>query len=188
LCGNSEMERQQRKEAATGKWSGNSEKKRQQRKEAATGNQDTTRILVVPSVSKRGKVWGSGISPNVVWYVVQGWYKRAGLDHIAPKTSAWSEEGMAWALTLGLSCWRIASLVFQFRNREANCHRFLGDLLLADCQRNGRQRGKLAVVISPYHKQSLASGADATEGRRLEFPRADNCSPGRNCLAMTGTR
>jgi integrase len=32
----------------------------------------------------RGKVWGDGISPNVVWYVVKGCCERAGLQHIAP--------------------------------------------------------------------------------------------------------
>lgn len=36
------------------------------------------------AVTKRGKVWGRGLSPNVVWYVVQGCCKRAGLEHIAP--------------------------------------------------------------------------------------------------------
>jgi Phage integrase family len=32
----------------------------------------------------RGKVWGDGISQNVVWYVVKGCCERAGLQHIAP--------------------------------------------------------------------------------------------------------
>ena len=36
------------------------------------------------AVSKRGKVWGKGISQNVVWYVVRNCCKKAGLDHIAP--------------------------------------------------------------------------------------------------------
>ena len=36
------------------------------------------------AVSKRGKVWGMGLSPNVVWYVVRSCSQRAGLDHIAP--------------------------------------------------------------------------------------------------------
>ena len=35
------------------------------------------------AVSK-GKVWGDGISQNVVWYVVKGCCERAGLQHIAP--------------------------------------------------------------------------------------------------------
>ena len=35
------------------------------------------------AVSK-GKVWGDGISQNVVWYVVKGCSERAGLQHIAP--------------------------------------------------------------------------------------------------------
>jgi integrase len=36
------------------------------------------------AVGKRGKVWGSGICQNVVWYVVRSCCQRAGLDHIAP--------------------------------------------------------------------------------------------------------
>ena len=36
------------------------------------------------AVAGRGKVWGSGISQNVVWYVVRTCCERAGLEHIAP--------------------------------------------------------------------------------------------------------
>jgi site-specific recombinase XerD len=32
----------------------------------------------------RDKIWGDGISQNVVWYVVKGCCERAGLQHIAP--------------------------------------------------------------------------------------------------------
>ena len=39
---------------------------------------------VFRAVSKRGKVWGTGICQNVVWYVVRSCCQRAGLDHIAP--------------------------------------------------------------------------------------------------------
>ena len=35
-------------------------------------------------VARRGKVWGSGLSQNVVWYVVRTCCQRAGLEHIAP--------------------------------------------------------------------------------------------------------
>jgi site-specific recombinase XerD len=35
-------------------------------------------------VARAGKVWGKGISQNVVWYVVKGCCQRAGLEHIAP--------------------------------------------------------------------------------------------------------
>jgi site-specific recombinase XerD len=35
-------------------------------------------------VARTGKVWGSGLSQNVVWYVVRSCCQRAGLDHIAP--------------------------------------------------------------------------------------------------------
>jgi hypothetical protein len=36
------------------------------------------------AVTKRGKVWGKGISQNVVWYVVRDCCKGVGLEHIAP--------------------------------------------------------------------------------------------------------
>jgi len=36
------------------------------------------------AVARTGKVWGTGISQNVVWYVVRSCCMRAGLEHIAP--------------------------------------------------------------------------------------------------------
>jgi site-specific recombinase XerD len=36
------------------------------------------------AVTKRGKVWGKGISQNLVWCVVRSCCKSAGLEHIAP--------------------------------------------------------------------------------------------------------
>ena len=36
------------------------------------------------AVARAGKIWGDGISQNVVWYVVKGCCERAGLPHIAP--------------------------------------------------------------------------------------------------------
>jgi site-specific recombinase XerD len=36
------------------------------------------------AVARRGKVWGRGLSQNVVWYVVRSCCERAGLEHIAP--------------------------------------------------------------------------------------------------------
>lgn len=39
---------------------------------------------VFRAVARTGKVWGKGISQNVVWYVVRACCKRAGLEHIAP--------------------------------------------------------------------------------------------------------
>ena len=35
-------------------------------------------------VAKTGKIWGSGVSQNVVWYVVRSCCRRAGLERIAP--------------------------------------------------------------------------------------------------------
>src|SRR5215467_6826296 len=36
------------------------------------------------AVARKGKVWGRGISQNVVWYVVRSCCQRVGLEHIAP--------------------------------------------------------------------------------------------------------
>jgi site-specific recombinase XerD len=36
------------------------------------------------AIAKTGKIWGEGISQNVVWYVVKTCCERAGLEHIAP--------------------------------------------------------------------------------------------------------
>jgi site-specific recombinase XerD len=36
------------------------------------------------AVARLGKVWGAGISQNVVWYVVRTCCQKAGLEHIAP--------------------------------------------------------------------------------------------------------
>jgi integrase len=36
------------------------------------------------AVARTDKVWGKGISQNVVWYVVKACCERAGLEHIAP--------------------------------------------------------------------------------------------------------
>jgi len=39
---------------------------------------------VFRAVARTGKVWGEGISQNVVWYVVKSCCERVGLEHIAP--------------------------------------------------------------------------------------------------------
>jgi len=43
-----------------------------------------TEERIFRAVARAGKVWGDGISQNVVWYVVKGCCERAGLQHIAP--------------------------------------------------------------------------------------------------------
>ena len=43
-----------------------------------------TKGRVFRAVARGGKIWGSGISENVVWYVVRSCCQRAGLEHIAP--------------------------------------------------------------------------------------------------------
>src|SRR5260370_24317787 len=40
--------------------------------------------MIFRAVARTGKVWGKGISQNVVWYVVKTCCERAGLEHIAP--------------------------------------------------------------------------------------------------------
>ena len=36
------------------------------------------------AVARTGKLWGKGISQNVVWYVVRSCCEKAGLDRVAP--------------------------------------------------------------------------------------------------------
>src|SRR5208283_3547758 len=43
-----------------------------------------TQEKIFRAVTKRGKVWGKGISQNLVWYVVRNSCKGIGLEHIAP--------------------------------------------------------------------------------------------------------
>jgi site-specific recombinase XerD len=45
---------------------------------------NVTEGKVFRAVARMGKVWGRGISQNVVWYVVKTCCERAGLEHIAP--------------------------------------------------------------------------------------------------------
>jgi site-specific recombinase XerD len=45
---------------------------------------NVTEGKVFRAVGWKGKVWGSGLSQNVVWYVVKTCCERAGLEHIAP--------------------------------------------------------------------------------------------------------
>ena len=43
-----------------------------------------TQGRIFRAVGRAGKVWGKGVSQNVVWYVVQTCCERAGVQHIAP--------------------------------------------------------------------------------------------------------
>jgi len=45
---------------------------------------NVTEGKIFRAVAHKGKIWGRGISQNVVWYVVRNCCQRAGLDHIAP--------------------------------------------------------------------------------------------------------
>jgi site-specific recombinase XerD len=45
---------------------------------------NVTEGKIFRAVARMGKVWGRGISQNVVWYVVKACCERAGLEHIAP--------------------------------------------------------------------------------------------------------
>jgi site-specific recombinase XerD len=49
-----------------------------------TGAANVTEGKIFRRVARLGKVWGRGISQNVVWYVVRTCCQKAGLDHIAP--------------------------------------------------------------------------------------------------------
>src|SRR5947208_15142967 len=43
---------------------------------------DVTEGRVFRAVARTGKVWGKGLSQNVVWYVVKTWCERVGLEYI----------------------------------------------------------------------------------------------------------
>jgi site-specific recombinase XerD len=45
---------------------------------------NVTQGKIFRRVARKGKVWGSSLSQNVVWYVVRTCCQRAGLEHIAP--------------------------------------------------------------------------------------------------------
>jgi len=49
-----------------------------------TGAAQVKEGKIFRAVARKGKVWGRGISQNVVWYVVRSCCQRAGLEHIAP--------------------------------------------------------------------------------------------------------
>jgi integrase len=36
------------------------------------------------SIRKNGVIWGHGLTQNVIWYVVKGCAKRAGIEKVAP--------------------------------------------------------------------------------------------------------
>ena len=43
-----------------------------------------TKGRIFRAVARGGKIWGTGISENVIWYVVRSCCQRVGLEHIAP--------------------------------------------------------------------------------------------------------
>jgi site-specific recombinase XerD len=49
-----------------------------------TGAANVTEGRIFRRVPRKGKVWGKGLSQNVVWYVVRTCCQKAGLEHIAP--------------------------------------------------------------------------------------------------------
>src|SRR6201984_1430487 len=49
-----------------------------------TRSANVTEGKILRAVARLGKVWGRGISQNVVWYVVRTCCQRAGLERIAP--------------------------------------------------------------------------------------------------------
>ncbi len=49
-----------------------------------TSTAQITTGKIFRAVTKSGKVWGKGISQNLVWHVVRNYSRKAGLDHIAP--------------------------------------------------------------------------------------------------------
>jgi site-specific recombinase XerD len=49
-----------------------------------TGAAEVKEGRIFRAVARTGKVWGKGISQNVVWYVVRTCCQRVGMEHIAP--------------------------------------------------------------------------------------------------------
>jgi len=45
---------------------------------------NVTEDKIFRRVARKGRVWGKGLSQNVVWYVVRTCCQKAGLEHIAP--------------------------------------------------------------------------------------------------------
>ena len=45
---------------------------------------NVTEGKIFRKVARKGRVWGKGLSQNVVWYVVRTCCQKAGLEHIAP--------------------------------------------------------------------------------------------------------
>jgi integrase len=43
-----------------------------------------TEGCVFRSINKAGRIWGNGMTPKVVWEVVKGAARRAGIDKLAP--------------------------------------------------------------------------------------------------------
>ena len=54
------------------------------------------------AVARLGKVWGSGLSQNVVWYVVRTCCEKAGLEHIARTISG---EPVRSCVTTAVESW-----------------------------------------------------------------------------------
>jgi site-specific recombinase XerC len=49
-----------------------------------TGAAEVKEGRIFRAVARTGKVWGSGLSQNAVWYVIRTCCQRVGLEHIAP--------------------------------------------------------------------------------------------------------
>jgi integrase len=49
-----------------------------------TGAADIHEGRLFRAIRKNGKLWGSGVTQNVVWYVVKNCAKRAGIEKLAP--------------------------------------------------------------------------------------------------------
>jgi len=71
------------------------------------------------AVSKGGKVWGKGISQNLVWHVVRNCCKRAGLDHVAPHDPRRTCANLCHAGAVSLSRFNSCSVTPRCRRRNA---------------------------------------------------------------------
>lgn len=126
------------------------------------------------AIARTGKVWGWGISQNVVWYVVKTCCERAGLEHIAPhdlrRTCAKLCRGSGGELEQIQFLLGHASV--QTTERYLGCKQNLGHPvndrfdLGADRQRTGQccsSAAKTAQPVEMRHREGIECGDGGSE-------------------------
>ena len=150
-----------------------------------TAEAGITQGRIFRAVGRAGKVWGDGVSQNVVWYVVKTCCERAGLQHIAPhdlrRTCAKLCHSNGGELEQIQFLLGHASV--QTTERYLGCKQNLGHPVndLFDLGAEGKAPGT--------DPQPAASSLEAIPGEGLECPHGGSqhaapisaCSPGQQC-------